>query len=275
MLVGVDAGRAATIDGLAEVIDLDIREGLSHRGVSGVEVLQRFLRDAANQSQATAPVVFTSYLGGERGSGRSPVIERVYTQTAQVCLDIQVMPASGGMALSWDVVDDYFPAVDAMFGAVAEALDVVAEGGEALPIRHAETEGAVARYNDAAGPIHDDTLVSLVESACAATPDAPAVRLAARGISYTYAEVWARAGRIARQLSDSGVEAGDAVIVRYTKHPDDIVNMVGVLRAGAAFVPVDAGMPTQRQEYVVEASGAAGPIPVSYTHLTLPTIYSV
>ncbi|MGV0421678.1 amino acid adenylation domain-containing protein [Corynebacterium simulans] len=260
MLIGVDAGRAATIDGLAEAIDLDIREGLSHRGVSGVEVLQRFLRDVANQTQATAPVVFTSYLGGERGSGRSPVIERIYTQTAQVCLDIQVMPASGGMTLSWDVVDDYFPAADAMFEAVAEALDVVAEGGEALPIRHAETEGAVARYNDAAGPIHDDTLVSLVEAAYAATPDAPAVRLAARGISYTYAEVWARAGRIARHLSDSGVGAGDAVIVRYTKHPDDIVNMVGALRAGAAFVPVDAGMPAQRQEYVVEASGASGPI---------------
>ena len=260
ILVGVDTGGINAIDHLAKRIDREIRAGLSHSSVSGVEVLQKFLRHGANQTQATAPVVFTSYLGGAQGSSRSSVVDCIYTQTAQVCLDIQVMPTASGVALSWDVVDAYFPAADAMFAAAAKALAVVAAGGEVLPIRDNATEQAVSRYNDVAAPIPQSTLLSLVRDAYLATPGAQAVRLISRGISYTYAEVWAMAGRIAQYLAKAGVKRGDAVIIRYTKHPDDIVNMVGVLRAGAAFVPIDANMPAQRQEYVLETAGAVGPI---------------
>ncbi|WP_372404840.1 amino acid adenylation domain-containing protein [Streptomyces luteireticuli] len=81
-------------------------------------------------------------------------------------------------------------------------------------------------------------------------PDGIAVEF--EGTELSYAELDARANQLARHLIASGVERGDKVVVSVGRSPELMVALLGVLKAGAAFVPVDIGHPRARTELVLE-----------------------
>ncbi|MFI8872766.1 amino acid adenylation domain-containing protein [Streptomyces sp. NPDC055243] len=67
----------------------------------------------------------------------------------------------------------------------------------------------------------------------------------------TYGELWERAGRWAAQLAALGVRRGDRVAVVMERSPDLVAVLLGVWRAGAAYVPVDVGSPVERVAHVL------------------------
>ncbi|MDO5630120.1 MAG: AMP-binding protein, partial [Mobilicoccus sp.] len=75
----------------------------------------------------------------------------------------------------------------------------------------------------------------------------------------TYRQMWDAAGAVASDLYAAGVRTGDRVGIRMsTGRPDLHVAIVGILRAGAAYVPVDADDPEERATVVFgEADVAA------------------
>jgi amino acid adenylation domain-containing protein len=83
----------------------------------------------------------------------------------------------------------------------------------------------------------------LVESAHR-YPDKPAVR--ARGRSLTYGELDSRSSQLARLLRERGVLPGDRVGLFFPKAVESVVAMLGVLKAGAAYVPLDPHAPARR-----------------------------
>ena len=85
---------------------------------------------------------------------------------------------------------------------------------------------------------------SMVERQVAATPDRVAVRFG--GESLTYAELDARANRLAHHLIDGGVRAGDLVAVHLERSLEMVVGVLGVLKAGAGYVPIDPRLPEAR-----------------------------
>lgn len=248
MLVGIDVSSSSTLSDLASAISADLFEGLAHGSVGGVEVMADLLRDGADQQAATAPFVFTSYLGGA-AEGLGVALDRVYTQTAQVCLDMQAMPApDGGIVLSWDVVPQYFPQAADMFARLVEEIACVSAGRDALPLHDTQTERLAKAYNRTDAAPSDLTLLDLVERAVSRSPEKTAI--VGRDRSYTYRELWERAGRLACYLRAAGVRPGGHVIVKFTKQPDDIVAMVAALRAQAAYIPVAAALPRARREAI-------------------------
>ena len=92
-------------------------------------------------------------------------------------------------------------------------------------------------------------LQDLVSRAAAERPDALAVRGPDGDLSY--AELDARANRIARALSSAGVASGDRVAIALPKSAEAVAAMQGVLRLGAAYVPVDVQSPPARQRTVM------------------------
>ncbi|HEX2189199.1 MAG TPA: amino acid adenylation domain-containing protein [Longimicrobiaceae bacterium] len=88
----------------------------------------------------------------------------------------------------------------------------------------------------------------------ASRPDA--VALTFRGRSLTYGELDRRADAVARRLVELGAGPGDRVAVRMERGPDMVAALLGVLKAGAAYVPVDPAHPADRVRYVLEDSGA-------------------
>ncbi|WP_447009228.1 non-ribosomal peptide synthase/polyketide synthase [Saccharothrix hoggarensis] len=86
------------------------------------------------------------------------------------------------------------------------------------------------------------------------TPDATA--LVCDGVSLTFAEVDARANRLAHHLLAEGVEPERIVALSLPRGVDWVVAVLGILKAGAVYLPVDPGLPEARRRYLLEDSGA-------------------
>jgi amino acid adenylation domain-containing protein len=93
------------------------------------------------------------------------------------------------------------------------------------------------------------SLASLLENSAARNPAGPAVSLAEQG-GLTYAELDARANRVRDRLVHLGVKPGDRVGLRLHKSVDGVTLIFGILKAGAAYVPVDADSPAARGAYI-------------------------
>ncbi|HEY3568484.1 MAG TPA: amino acid adenylation domain-containing protein [Thermoanaerobaculia bacterium] len=84
-----------------------------------------------------------------------------------------------------------------------------------------------------------------------------AMALSMEGERLTYAELDARANRIARHLQASGVRPGDRVALLLERSAGMVAAILGVLKAGAAYVPIDPTSPAERIAFLREDSGAA------------------
>ncbi|MFC8124128.1 amino acid adenylation domain-containing protein [Streptomyces sp. NPDC057302] len=73
----------------------------------------------------------------------------------------------------------------------------------------------------------------------------------------SYGELWAQSGQWAAYLAGLGVGRGDRVAVVMERSPDLVALLLGVWRAGAAHVPVDAGSPPERIAFVIGDSAPA------------------
>ncbi|TDD80405.1 non-ribosomal peptide synthetase, partial [Actinomadura rubrisoli] len=109
--------------------------------------------------------------------------------------------------------------------------------------------GADLRGPDRPVPV-DAPLHTLVERAAAADPDAVATG------TLTYAELDRRANQVAHWLLDRGVGAQEPVAVLMERRPELVVAMLGALKAGAAYLPLDPVYPAGRTESVLAVSGA-------------------
>jgi pristinamycin I synthase-3/4 len=96
-------------------------------------------------------------------------------------------------------------------------------------------------------------LVARFEEQAAATPDAPA--LVAGEVTLTYREVNERANRIAHRLIDLGIGCGDTVAVALPSSPALVCGLLGTLKSGAAYLPLDPGYPADRLAYMVADAG--------------------
>ncbi|MGW2314997.1 condensation domain-containing protein, partial [Actinomadura luteofluorescens] len=100
------------------------------------------------------------------------------------------------------------------------------------------------------GDVPRTTIPALFEAQAAARPDAVAV--SSEGVSWTYAEVNARANRLAHRLAGLGVGPEQFVALALPRSADLVVAILGVLKAGAAYVPIDPGYPEDRIAYMVQ-----------------------
>ncbi|MEV1025576.1 amino acid adenylation domain-containing protein [Streptomyces sp. NPDC050264] len=141
--------------------------------------------------------------------------------------------------------------------------------GEVPMLSAEERELVVHGWNDTAVAFPADrTLHSLVGDQVAATPGAVAVRLGTD--TWTYAELGARADRVAAGLHREGVLPGDLVALCTERSFEHVVGLLGILKAGAAFVPVDPDHPARRQAYMLADSGARVVLTQSRLRAALP-----
>ncbi|HEX3482537.1 MAG TPA: amino acid adenylation domain-containing protein [Kofleriaceae bacterium] len=103
-------------------------------------------------------------------------------------------------------------------------------------------------------PAIERTILELIDHQIAAAPRAPAVRVA--DTVYSYAELDRRAHQLARHLRQLGVRSGDRVAVLLPRSAELLAGLLAVLRAGAAYIPLDPSYPGAR---IADALDDAGP----------------
>ncbi|MGI5447870.1 amino acid adenylation domain-containing protein [Streptomyces sp. CA-243310] len=149
--------------------------------------------------------------------------------------------------------------VEGMTSALVELLGAaVADPGtplDSLPLMDAARERRLLLAgNGVREPAADRPLHALVAEQAARTPRALAVDDGTRRL--TYAGLWDLSGRLARRLAHLGVGPDTAVAVCVDRSVSLPAALLGVLRSGGLYVPVDPEYPADRIAYMLADSGA-------------------
>jgi len=130
----------------------------------------------------------------------------------------------------------------------------------ALPIlSDDERRQVLEEWNDTqAGYPEHATVHGLIEQQVLKRPDAVALEfpMADATSRITYRELNERANRVAWALSRAGVAPDDRVALCLERTPDMVVAILGVLKAGGAYLPIDPAYPDDRIEFTTQDAGA-------------------
>ncbi len=125
-----------------------------------------------------------------------------------------------------------------------------------LPLLTApERQEMLVEWNSTSTGYDRRCLHELVAEQAARTPEAIAVASGDERISY--GDLDRRSNQLARRLRDLGVQTGSLVGICLDRSVDLLVAMLGVLKAGAAYVPIEPTYPPQRQEFMLADAQAA------------------
>ncbi|MDH0732055.1 non-ribosomal peptide synthase/polyketide synthase [Pseudomonas sichuanensis] len=151
--------------------------------------------------------------------------------------------------------------VEWMVAAVGQLLQALEQGQatpvDSLPILSDEArQQLLGGFNDTAREYpQGQTVHALVEAQAARTPDATALTQA--GVTLSYGELNLRANRLAHRLIARGVQRGDRVALCLPRSLERVISLLAVLKAGAAYVPVDPSYPAERIAYLLSDSAPA------------------
>lgn len=261
ILLDVTVDPAASFLDRAQSMQRNLHEHAAHAARRGLDVL----RDLGRQqgSPVLAPVVYTSAL--DLGEMYAPVVaeelgEPVWTisQGPQVVLDAQVSELAGGVLLNWDVRRDSFPpgVIEEMFHAYRGLIETLiapdakwtAPHAIELPVSQQEVRDEV---NDTARNFPARTLHGAFFGLADTRPDAPAVLWGESG-QVSYGQLAEQSLRVAAALRDSGVRAGDTVAIQLRKGHLQVPAVLGVLAAGAAYLPIGEDQPPVRRNAILD-----------------------
>ncbi|OBG02819.1 non-ribosomal peptide synthetase [Mycolicibacter sinensis] len=264
LLLDVDLGSAATGAQRAHAVQDAMRTAAAHADYPGLAVLRDLGRHRG--TQVLAPVVFTSALG--LGELFAPEVTQTFgtpvwiiSQGPQVLLDAQVTEFDGGVLVNWDVRDEMFPpgVIDAMFAHhIADLTRLAAGDGwdepapAALPAAQARVRAVV---NAGMSEPSREALQDGFFRRASLAPDAPAVLHGSGGLSYGALRDQALA--VTYTLRERGVRPGDTVALLGPKGTEQIPALLGILAAGAVYLPIAADQPRERVDRILDLGGAS------------------
>ncbi|MFE7598446.1 amino acid adenylation domain-containing protein [Streptomyces sp. NPDC057494] len=164
------------------------------------------------------------------GSGFSLIVEAVEPADAELICALLQAAVTNLTAVLEEAPQSRFAAVEVL--------------GEA------EHRQVVEEWNDTAVEVEPSTLPGLFAGQVARTPDA--VALVFEGVELSYAELDARANRLARLLIGRGVGPESVVAVLMERGVELVVALLAVTKAGGAYLPVDPEYPVERIAYVLD-----------------------
>jgi amino acid adenylation domain-containing protein len=140
----------------------------------------------------------------------------------------------------------------------------------------AERGSMLGEWNATDGPFTiDETAIDMFEEQVRRVPDAIAVEF--NGISLTYGELNGAAEKVAAALLRLGAGPDVPVAFCLDRCPDMVASLLGVLKSGAAYVPIDPSLPDDRISFIINDSGAKALITTStmekrFLAMNVPTV---
>ncbi|HSU13619.1 non-ribosomal peptide synthetase, partial [Longimicrobium sp.] len=200
---------------------------------------------------------------------RMGVTEALSNESAKFDLQVICIPrgsqqagADDEVTMLWEYATDLFEAetvvrMEKHYRSILRAMLADPQARvSALPLLADEERARVVEgWNATAADYRVDAPVHrLVEARVDAAPDAVAV--SADGFRLSYGELDRGANRIANALIARGVQRGDRIAVCMERSPELAAALLGVLKAGAAYVPVDPAYPADRIAFMLQDTGA-------------------
>jgi amino acid adenylation domain-containing protein len=263
-LLAVDNSASESFSQRAIRLQKQLWQDLEHRYFSGVQVMRELARRKGTAT-STMPVIFTSTLGfsslGQETLTFSHFGELVYgiSQASQAWMDIQVWEEKGTLTFNWDVVEELFPEglIQDMFEAYCRFLQQLATSDSVwVETRRNLIPPAQLAQRDAINatdaPVPDTLLHELFTEQVQRRRNELAIISPER--SLTYQELCDRSNQVAHRLRKLGATPNQLVAVVMEKGWEQIVAIMGILASGAAYVPIDPGLPEERFSYLLRNS---------------------
>jgi nonribosomal peptide synthetase DhbF len=232
------------------------------------------LVELANPPRSTARhPLFQVMLAAQNAPGRVTTddlaveVEPVVHGTAKFDLSFKTVERTdpdgrpAGLDIGLEYSADLFTpgTAEALAARVGRVLDAVRSDpmvtvGEVDVLAPDERRRLLVDWNATEGPPADDvTVVDLVEEQARRSPDAVAV--VQEGTSWTYARLDRRAEEVADALAAAGAGPETRVALCVGRGPEAVAAVLGVWKAGAAYVPVDPTHPADRLAFMLADSG--------------------
>jgi amino acid adenylation domain-containing protein len=195
--------------------------------------------------------------------GLTSSIEELETGTAKFDLTVSLMPDSaGGLMGSVIYPTDLFEtaSIERLIGHWRTLMEGVVAAPDRplseLPLlTAAERRQVVIEFNATTTPYpREATIHCLFEAQARATPDA--VALVFGEMTLSYGELNRRANAVAHRLRALGIGPEHLVGLHVERSLEMIVGALGILKAGAAYLPLDPTYPEQRLRFMLEDAGA-------------------
>ncbi|MGU3499673.1 non-ribosomal peptide synthetase [Mycobacterium sp. C31M] len=263
LMLDIDLAETNSAASRARAVQEVLHSTAAHSSVSGLSVLRDMSRHRGTQTLAT--IVYTSALGlGDLFAGdvTDQFGEPVWTisQGPQVLIDAQATPLANGLMINWDVRVEAFPpgVPEAMFAYEVAELQRLADDDAAWdavdpPALSEASRNVRAAVNATTAPPSGDNLVDGFFRNAEATPDAVAVISGAGELSY--GELRGRVLAVAGAVQARGVGRGDVVAVLGPKGAEQIPALLGILTAGAAYLPIGIDQPVDRATRILATAG--------------------
>jgi amino acid adenylation domain-containing protein len=235
-------------------------EDLEHcRYVSGVQVMRELAKAHGGTPRRNTYVVFNSVEMSSVDISGLGELGYTVSQTPQVYLEVRSAERNGGLEFTWDVLEAVFPpglAQDLLDAFVRHVRRLAQEPGswEERSRRHIVPEyqrEQQREVNATAAPLPTGLLHSAFMAHAADRPDQPAV-VSTTG-TVTYGELDRRSTRLGRWLRDQGATPNTLVGVVMEKGWEQVAAVLGVLKSGAAYLPLDASLPRERLHRLLQA----------------------
>ncbi|WP_227104405.1 non-ribosomal peptide synthetase [Chromobacterium rhizoryzae] len=270
----------------AQAVQRQVWADLDAPWCSGVSILRELSR--RNGAPVLMPVVLTSLLSGDPADdlalldGVGRVVDMA-NPTPQVSLHAILGRRGDRLVLMWESVAQLFPdgMVDAMFEVFLGALETMATDAAAVErptlARLAPQQAARrAAVNATAAERAPRRLETPIVQQARIAPEAVAVRQGETTLSY--GALLREAEDIAGALRQSGVARGEVVAAIVAPGPRAVAALLGIVMAGAVYLPIEPSWPAARMEELLGEAGArlallsaAGPaLPVPALRLDQP-----
>ncbi|MFZ6183724.1 amino acid adenylation domain-containing protein [Nannocystis pusilla] len=264
VVLRVEVARGLSFRELLRRVDACCREAFAHKDV-GFERLV----ELSGQPRDPARTPLFSVFFGAQGPAEPPALPGVVAEAwpfdpevATFDLECQFVTGPGGTRGTLTYTTDLFEA--AFASRFVEAFVQLAAGLAAAPAAAIEAapmldelraREVVLAYNQTAALFpRESTLPALIREQAMRTPEAPAVTHAGR--TWRYGELAAKVEAIAAGLRERGVGPGQIVAVLGERSAELLGALLGVLAAGAAYLPLDPAFPEDRLRFMIEDSRA-------------------
>lgn len=249
----IDCRTHATIAELSQATQARLWQDLDNSAYSGIEVLAALSAREETHGKALIPYVFTSGLG----TGRSYIdafsafgrIADAAVQTPQLLIDHQVLEFDGGIVINWDYVAEAFDA--SQIEEIAQThlawllkLEDEAVWHDRALFAHAPSANIQPPEVNWAPELANRTLTEVFSDTVKAYPDNIAVISGDRKLTYT--ELDCASTHLAAALVKEGIEPEELVGIHMHKGWQQVVAVLAILKAGAAYLPIDPTLPESR-----------------------------
>ncbi|WP_371793389.1 amino acid adenylation domain-containing protein [Streptomyces sp. NBC_01471] len=254
----IDVGAQPSFRQLLERVCDGVLEDFEHQDVPFEAVVERVLTDRQAGHPPLVQVVFGYHTdrGADRpriaGAAGSPL--SADTGAAKFDLIWSVCDADAGARIEVEYSTDLFDESTVVrmarrYVRLLEAVMADPDAGVGVVDLLTDEDRAVVRPVPAPRVAHSARLHEVFERVAAERPGSTAVSYGQEHL--TYAELNGRANRLARYLASRGVQRGDRIGLSLERGPAQVVAILAVLKAGAAYVPVNPADPAPRQELVL------------------------